>query len=543
MLLCAATGARAQGQSAPPEKGVVWERPYEYAEAARDLRRMAGLGVEAVRTVPVTDNRLMTLADSLGLTFYQELPSLYATGPALERDLPRLEATLRLVLDQSEGHASAGTIGLARLPDTGDPRTCAVLRRLADAARARRPGVRLYYLTALTARDACADAVDFVLLPALDADAPLGALARWQAAHPQTPAGLVVGWASDPSQQGRHAPRSPEAAALRLDTLLSRVETLAPGSRPTALLVYRWRDAARSPLGLHPPHRAHYGLLDGQGHLRPAYEVVEGRFTGQRDVFALRGGGATRQSPANGLRLLAWAVLLLLGAGMAAEQRFRQMAQRYFGARGFYRESVRDARGALLGTTLALLAALGVCVGLIGAVLLEALAPLPAFPYLAAHLDASLRAALAALLSAPWRLALAIAAVFALVHALTALAYALAVRRRYPLTPTQTMALSLWSRWTFVPLAFAALVVQTLPAPWALRGALAVGSLALVASLYATVRTLLDLVAITRVPGYVALALVLLHPAAFGAVAVLLAWFDYGAALRYFALLTREGIS
>ncbi len=540
LFACLVPAGRAQTGPLP---GMVWQPPAAFDLAAADLRHMHRLGVRAIRTVPLDDERLFALADTLGLVFYQELPVQYATGPELEQASGPLLATLANVMARSARFASGRVVGLARRPDTSDPRACAVLDALARRAHAAHPGARVYYVAALWQADRCAERVDFVLLPLLDAPRPLDDLRRWQQEHPRTPAGLVVGWWSDGARRGRHAAHSPEWAAAHLDTLLASLPGLPAPAAPLSVFVYRWRDGPASPLDLHAPQHRGYGLMDTRGHTRPTYTVAQGWFTASQRVFALRGGSPSPLRSADGPRLLAWLALLLLGIGMALDTRFRQMAHRYFRARGFYRESIRDARGALTGTALVLLPALGLCFGIIATSFVGALATSPAFSYAAYQVGPGARQALVGLVQHPWTGVLAGAALFVLLHLLTAAAYVLAVRRRTGVGFLQVLVLDLWSRWPFVLLAFAALVVETLPAPRAAEGALAVGAFALALSLLATARSLLDLLALGRVPAYVLGALLLLHPAVLALLVAALAFFDYGAAMRFFYLLARQGLA
>lgn len=523
----------------------MWHAPAAYEAAAADLAQMQRMGIRVVRTAPVEDARLLTLADTLGITFYQELPFDYLTPSAFQEALPRMQVALADLLARSYRHSSGRVVGLARRLNTSDPRTCAMLASLATEARARRPDLQVYYVAPFIERDRCAAEVDFVLLPALDQHDPLARLARWERAHPATPAGLVVGWWIDRSARGVGTRHSPEQVAAQLDALLTRlaIDTTAAqtgGPDPVALIVYRWRDGNfADPLAI--PTRTQYGLL-AEGRIRPAFEVVEGRFTGQRDVFALPRGQPAHRTPADTLRLLAWAVLLFIAVAMKAEPRFRQLAYRYFRAHGFYRESIRDGRDALWVTTLVPAVAFAVCAGLIVAVAVSVLYTHPAAVYVLSIVPPEVQRVMVRLLSQPYLLALFGALFFLIAYVVQALIHALAVRRRHPLGPVQTLALGVWSLWPLLPLAFAALVVQTLDAPWALWGVLAVGVAALAVSLIGLARTLYDLMALTRVPSYVALALCLVHPLVVLALLVGMTAFDYGDSYRFFLELARRGI-
>ncbi|MFB3131824.1 MAG: hypothetical protein ACE10K_04800, partial [Rhodothermales bacterium] len=72
LLLCGAlvlaVGSRGQPAAAQtaPLKGVVWEAPANTDQAAAELLAMHRLGVEAVRTGLLGQERLFDLADTLG---------------------------------------------------------------------------------------------------------------------------------------------------------------------------------------------------------------------------------------------------------------------------------------------------------------------------------------------------------------------------------------------------------------------------------------------------------------------------------------------
>ena len=55
-------------------QGVAWAAPEDIGSAAADLGAKRRMGVEAVRTHLVRDERLLAVADSLGLSLFQELP-------------------------------------------------------------------------------------------------------------------------------------------------------------------------------------------------------------------------------------------------------------------------------------------------------------------------------------------------------------------------------------------------------------------------------------------------------------------------------------
>ena len=113
-------------------KGVVWEIPDDFQEAAEDLLEMQLMGISAVRTGLVFDQGLIRMADSLGLVLYRELP-LHGLGPrSLTDSLSRADSLLLALVEQGKGYSSAGPIGLVRNSDTSSPAVCPELQRLTN---------------------------------------------------------------------------------------------------------------------------------------------------------------------------------------------------------------------------------------------------------------------------------------------------------------------------------------------------------------------------------------------------------------------------
>ena len=219
LLLCGALMLAACGRGQPaaaqtaPLKGVVWEAPANTDQAAAELIAMHRLGVEAVRTGLLGQERLFDLADTLGLQFFQELPFDGLSAAALIDTLSYARRLLERAVAQARNHASARHFGLARRSDTSDPRACAFFEHLAQQVH-RTPSSQVYYLSAFIEADRCADVVDFVLLDARDASDPAGQLARWQAAHAapsmrRAGIGALGAWVGVRASSGLRVPLSP----------------------------------------------------------------------------------------------------------------------------------------------------------------------------------------------------------------------------------------------------------------------------------------------------------------------------------------------
>lgn len=524
-LLAAWSALPSGAQPAPPLKGVVWTPPADLEEAAADLRAMEAAGVEAVRTGVVRRERLLTLADTLGLALWQDLPAAQLSAAELRDTLGAMTRVLGEALRRAEGHPSARHFGLARGSDLSGPGACAYVRRLAEEVARRGPaGSRAYYATPFASADPCAPSVDVVLLETLGRLGGGGArLRRWRAARAdtlQTGVGLAAlgTFVDEGAGRGLRAPHTPEAQARYLETHLSALldtTAEAEGLRPAALFVYRWRDRradapALATADLHAQHR--YGLHAADGTPRPALRVVQGFYTGAQTAFAFPAGTAAPESVPWAV-LLAWSVALLIGGLYAAAPRFRRLTGRYFRARGFYREAVREGRDALAGTVGVLLGAVSLSAGMLVAALLVAAQRTGPLVWLVSGLAAPARAQALALLERPWLIVLLAGALYAAALLLWTLVLSLVSRRYLFLQTDQVLLITAGPRWPLLVLMAGAVVVLTLPPPWAVPVALALVAAWGLVALAATARALYDYAALTRVPGWLAAALALASPA------------------------------
>ena len=532
LALLVSTAAHAQSgedpaREAPDARGVVWAAPVDARAAALELVRIRAAGFDAVRTGPVTNERVLRTADSLGLALYQELPVEHASAAGLRAALPGARRMLDGLLARARKHPSARAFGLARRADTSDPAACAYFDTLTTRVRASGlPGARTYYVGAFVEADRCARSVDVVLLPTRDDAAPERRLERWARAH-GTPVGLAaVGFRVQPGARGLRAVRSPEAQARAFETVFARADGLA-----APLFVYRWRDG-RAALA-DEPFDEHYGLLDAAGRSRPALRVVRGALVGEPALLSFEGGGREGRTP--WLVLGFWLAVGLIALVYAVEPRVRALVPRYFRAHGFYREGVRDARDTLALQTLALTVAVALLTGVLWAALAAAFREQPAFEFAFAGLAGGVASAFAGLLARPGLLVLAVAVVHAGMMTLWAVLFYVAAPRRYLVGVWQALALIVWPRWTTLPLALAALLARTLPAERALDAALVVAGAWAACALWAMLRTLADFTLAARLPLLRTAALAFAHPLVLGALLVVFGTLDYGAE---FAFLT-----
>lgn len=504
---------RVQGQ---PIKGMVWTLPATTQEAEVDLLHMHDMGVQAIRTGLIEDEALLTLADTLGLVFYQELPIRYLPAPVLVDSLDMARRVLTSALQRAQRHVSARHFGLAIHSDTSDPRACAYFADLAAEAQ-RAPGVQVYYIPLFIEADQCSGQVDFVLLNATESLSPYTLLSDWQRLHPGRPVGLAgVGtWTLGSRIVGIKRPHSLGAQARYLENHLPGL--VADSSRAHAVFVDRWQDVATDDPITYQRRRYlttyRTGLHDGSGTPRPVFDVVAGIYSGTRAVFAFPTGRAPLPS-ASWMILLGWGIVGVLAVGYAGLPRFQRMVVRYFTSHGFFRDAIRDAREFVLDINILVLVQQAIGAGLVGVFLLDALRMQSAFPVLMSWTPATVQGAIATLVVNPWVMILLVAGFYTLSIVVWAMILGVLSRQRYGgLAFPQVLTLVVWARWPFFLLMVAALVGTTLPAEqqgwWGL--VLCIGWIGILSM--SIFRTLADYGMIMRLPLVFTIFLMSTYPA------------------------------
>lgn len=502
-----AHGALAQEVARSPVAGVVWQQPPNLPAAAADLTRMRSMGVQAVRTSPVLSDELLTLADTLGLALYQDLPIIQLPAQRL-RDT--LDYAVQLVSQMGEvagRHSSASAIGLARRSDTSDSTACAYFSTLAEQVRRISGGrVQVYYVSRFIESDQCGETVDFVLLDALHAPDPLQLVRRWQAAHPDIPVGIasIGSYVNDDQNEGLNVEGSPQYQARLLETWLREIFVDRSDTPPVAAFVYRWRDiqpGRPSPaFDLENPYRHAFGLFRVDGQARPAADVVSGIFSGRQNVFAFTSGPPPEAD--HPLSTLAgWIVLAVLGIAFASSPRLRPMVPRYFSAHGFYREAVREGRDVLLTASIVLLVCLSLAVAIIWLSVFEVWRTTPQFLLLFDMLPRGTAEFIVTILGRPILLLMLVGSIYGVGLTIWGAILAFLSRKRYPLSPAQALMLAIWPRWSVLVLMLAAMVVATLPDEYAFIPAAVLLGVWILVTLWAMARTLYDYATVTRVSG------------------------------------------
>ncbi len=523
-----------------PVRGVVWDVPDVKVHAEADLAEMHRIGVEAVRVAVIRDDDLLVHADTLGLMLYVDLPVSHVPSRRLNDTLAYASAVLDTVLGLARLHPSIRHIGLASFVDSSDSTACAYFQDLATQVRRHGPpGMQVYYVTRFVESDRCAGVVDFVLADVRDVKDPIRPLRQWTVSAEGRSSRLGLGalgkWVRADTLSGLRVPSSPEAQARyfehHLPVLLS--DTLSV-SLP-AVFVFRWRDVQRTAPStardLESPYVQRYGLSTVQNIRRPAYEVIEGIYTGSRQTFAFSIGHHAPDG-APWTTLFGWGVIVLLGTFYALSPRFRHMVPRYFTAHFFYRDAVREGRDVLFGASTVLLISLGAAFGVTAAVLVGVLRETAPFVVAVWWLPTAFQGVVLTLLAQPWVLVILAGCTYALGIILWTIVLSLISQRRYPIAPGQALMLAVWPRWPLLVVMMGAIVVATSDVASSTVAFALAGSW-IVVSAVATVRTVIDFVLVTRVPPPLAVPSLILYPGVVVAVGMALLLFQYEPELRY----------
>lgn len=516
LLFMMVSGGTARAQGAD-DVGFVWEPPAGIGAARQQLSAIRQAGANAIRMESIPSPDVVTLADRLGLSLYIDLPVERMPASHLIKAQDYAEALLDSVLALARQHPSIRHVGLARHSDTSDSTACAYFDALVARARPNAPaGMQFYYTSRFIDADTCAASVDFVLLDLLGHPDPVRSLRRWRASGRTTPAGIAsLGtWVRRDDRDGLLVPHSAAAQGRYLEASLPVLISDTLSMPLPAVFIYHWQDRERSLPVVHQdlekPFVERFGLHTLAGEPRQAYRVVEGILTGRQDVFAFE-EGRVRSGDAPWTTLLGWGVVLMIGIFYASSPRFRHMIPRYFQAHFFFRESVREGRDVLFGSSTVLLTALGIVTGLMLSVSLSILQREYVFSLLFGWIPESTQTAAAAIMASPLVFALLVVCGYIILLMVWTILLALITTLAFPMTPAQVLMLVVWSRWPMLLLLPVSMVLGVTPGAGVGAVALLLGAW-LLAELYATGRTLYDLVSVSRTRAHFAVLGFVLHP-------------------------------
>jgi len=519
----------AQGQPSAPSpesrRGIVWSPPTQSGEARSTLARIHAVGADAVRLTRLPPASVYEQADSLGLQLYVDLPVSSVPASALADSLGAAAKALDSLLVRAEAHASLWGIGLAQNVDTTVPSSCEVLSEWTGRVHQADTSLTTYYTTAFTTgADTCADAVDWVLVDVRGRTAPIERWRSWRAATRNVAIGALGTWTTPGSPAGLRVPHSPERQARYLEETLSVLLSDSPSA--PSVFVYRWRDAAASPL---PSRR--YGLHASQDSTRPAARVVEGMYTGNQHTFAFPSGSAPSQTPW-GLILLGWGLVALFGGLYARHPFVRRTVARYFGAHGFYQDAVREGRDLAPVTNSILLGAVGVALGILATCIFRGAAIRPITGHVLAAVPEGLRPPLRNAVTHPEAAGALLAGIVLWGVLFWTVVLTWVAQQHTSFSAAQGLVLVTWPCWIVLPgLPLILVATSHFPFSSVLFPVLTGGSV--LALLYYTTRVLLDYRAVTGLSGMSVAPLISLSPPIlFGAASILVVW-SYNVPLRF----------
>jgi hypothetical protein len=473
-------------------RGVVWTPPHHPGPALRELARIAATGATAVRLTRLpTADPLFARADSLGLQLFVDLPVAYPSAATLRDSLRAAEPVLRRVQRRAARHESVYAVGLARGADTSRPQACAALRDWTTRVHDGSSSLHTYYVTPFApSADRCADAVDLPLLDLRAHPAPVTRLRSWREHTPNTGIGALGTWVAPTAGSGLNVPHSAERQARHLETALTQLREQAPTA---PVFVYRWRDAP-SPLTTRQ-----YGLRDSTGRPRLAQQVLAGLYRDTHRVFAFSAGTSPASSP-HGYILLGWGVVLLLGGLYAYNPFVRRTLARYFGARGFYRDAVKEGRDVGPAENTILLAIVAGALGLTGALSARIAASQPVTERIVEALPAALQGLLGTGLTMPLLTGLVVGSLTLILLTGWALLLVLTAPASVSFSPAQGLMLVVWPCWPAIAGVGVILVAATDPPlpPGLLALSLTIGAIG--ATAHVTIQVLRDFWLVTRLP-------------------------------------------
>ncbi len=494
-----------------PIKGLVWDEPDDLQHAVRELVYFAESGVEAVRVPILRDTTLLAVGDSLGIQFFQELPFKYAPAGVL---LDSLESAL-LILDRAliaaRTHQSARHFGLASSSDTSERSVCSYFETLSARVAQRLPGAQTYYVTHFLEDDACGLSVAFVLLDryATDRVALSSEPNRFGKGRARGYGVAELGRRVDVREQvGLKQPYSAESQARYLENSLPVLLEKREGiENVVAVFVYRWGGGGDA--GLRSGQG--YALTSESGEKQPAWNVVQGFFTGDQTVFAFP-AGSSLPDEMPWLPLFGLIIVASVAISYAVSPQFRQLVPRYFLSHGFYREAAAQGRDVTPVVNGILLGCVSLSVGVTAAVVFYTVRNLQVVQIVLFWLPDAVSQALLTLADRPWMLAILSSCCVALATLVWVSFLSLGSRLGRSLVPAQTLMIALWPHWLVLVILPVALVVPTFSQPVSLVLVQLLAFVALGIFVWILVRVTMDYAAACRGPVWLVALVALANP-------------------------------
>lgn len=497
LIISAQLGTQPSSQAQALPIGIVWTAPESPILASAELEQIKAAGVRHVRTGPILNRVVLDMADSLGIVLYRELPVYRFSARRLVDSTAYAADLLSALLSSAQEHVSAGPIGLAVQSDVSDPAACAYFTEV-KKNQVVVPGQEFYYVGSFIEDDVCADAVDFVLLDAMDQSEPLSTLERWNQTQTKRAGLAAIGWWVDPdAPRGLGVDRSVEEQARSLERAITAILAATP---VLPVFVHRWRDrTSRSgdDGAVWDIYGRHYGLHDEDREPREALHVLSAFMTTGQDVFAF-GSGEPAPVVFPWFILLGWILIISVAILYASSPRFRYMLPRYFVAHGFFRNAVREAREVLPIVSTVLLTIMGVAVGQIGTQVFLVLHDASVVKHVVEMLPFQAQSISIAMLDGPLLSVILIGSLALLGIAGWMGLWMIVASGKAPLLPSQALMLGVWPRWQLLILLPMAMSIHTLPLDSAVFWIAFLIPLWIGSAFWATIRTTYDLYKITR---------------------------------------------
>lgn len=534
VLLAVWAGVTSMAEASRPLRGMVWTPPADSSQALSEIQALADFGVEAVRTSVWPHTGVLDVLAREGIALYFDLPIRFGTPSTYRGAWPNQEQTLENVRRTVEGRALTLAIGLGIFPFSRSEEVCAELAKGQARVAELLPQATVYFETAFPEERACHEVVDLVLLDLRESSTLRQS--SFTFVEGDTPLGIgALGTHVLAGRFGLNSPNSPESQARFLESALTG---LMNDPNLPVFFVLRWRDIP-SVLpdfrdAYENPYLPSYGLIDQAGQPRPAYHVARQFFSASFDVFAYPGGAPPR-TPIPWEALISLGLWLMLGSHYSNSVRFRNLLPRLFNAPGFYRSNVREARDTLAQTATILTLVVAVGSGVFWALVYENMRGVLALTFVVERLPDLLLHAFAFLQSHP----LLLIGSFALVQVALTLTGALGISvfagNRNGLYPSQGLALIGLPRLWILLVLLALLSIQG--EAYTPKATMQIVLVWLGFSVLSTLRTFLDVVAMTRISGGRLWFLVGLHPTFLIALAFLISYVLYRESWDFFRLL------
>lgn len=303
--------------NAQPTPGVFWHPPKDTEEALKTLHQMKSVGIVAIRTPLIKDTSLFVLADSLKLSFFQELDTQYLPAEKTVNKIDEASRELKTAIRFGKPYRSAKHFGLMRYVNDNNEAARNYIQALMQVARSEGGNqTKAYFTTRLGQASSVSDMVDFVLLDVSHLKSPMEKIAVFRAHHSGRFAVVLGSLVHKNASKGYLNRFSEEAQARNLE---NQLRELTADATISGIFIKQWQDSTPEHFipDLDPAESflETNGLFNIKDQPRLAYEVVKGFFTQTQTTFAISGGTSNLINQF-GLPIAFWVFIFLLGIVM-----------------------------------------------------------------------------------------------------------------------------------------------------------------------------------------------------------------------------------